>query len=93
MNQANLQAFAVQAADLMMRGAAAYIRSNVPGKPTQEQVEKVIDQIRARSGAAVDEALEDAKFALDARMDDAALALFKATLTGYGIEAAKAVFQ
>lgn len=87
----NIETLGVKAADIMMRGAVEFIRSRGLN-PADVDLDAIVRELRSRSRAAVDEALADAKVALEnPAMDKVAEMTFAATMKLAGIEAAKAV--
>ncbi len=84
-----------RAAAIMMRAAVdKTLRGKIPGyRLPREAQDHLLVELRKRSAAALDKALDDAREALNARMDDIALATFTATLQLAGIDAAQATLD
>lgn len=83
-----------KAADAAMVAAAAYIKPLVAAKVVATSPEfyaKLVDAIRAELDAVMDEAIADAKQALECRMEKLAEWSFMASMTAAGIKAAKSV--
>lgn len=74
------------AADMAMRGAADYIKLNGLKVADYEVATEII---RAEIKLGIDEALADAKKALDANMGRIAESTFRASMLAIGIRAAK----
>lgn len=87
----NLETLGTKAAEVMMRGAVHFIRAR--GIATADvDIDALVRELRARSAAAVDEAMRDAKAALAVPgMERIAEATFATTMQLAGIQAAKAV--
>ena len=93
MNHAAIDALGQKAAEVMMRGAADYLAAQHL-KPSSEQVEKITEEMRARSRAALAEALKHARQALKVpSMEQVAEATFLLTMKQAGIDAVKAVLS
>jgi hypothetical protein len=93
MNQATIDALGIAAAEQMMRGAAELIRSRGLSSKAVD-LDAIVEEIRRRAPAAIDQALRDARDALEVPgMNAIAEATFAATFRLAGIAAARAVIE
>ncbi len=93
MKATNLEQLGVKCAEIMMRGAAEFIR--VRGlRAADVDCARICEEIRKRAPAAIAEALRDAGAALELPgMELIAEATFASTFRLAGIDAAKAVIE
>lgn len=88
MDDMTLNALATAAAEAAMRAAADYLRLN---KVRVTDFPAATDVIREEIKKSLDEALGDAKAALDVNMGLAAVATFRASMAQAGIRAGKRI--
>lgn len=81
---------AKNASETMMRAAAEWWRANVSAKaPGGDYAALIVEELRAEAKPTVEEALRDAKDAIEAGLGGYATATFNASLTLGGVRAAK----
>ena len=93
---AAITALGQKAANAAMQAAAAYLKPQVAAKLIVADAAfytLLVDTLRAEINAAMDEAIVDAKKALECNMGAVAEWTFTASMTAAGIKAAKAVAE